>query len=86
MLGSGNFGQVVRVVNRLDWIEYAVKITKKPSHKRRVNMEEALQEVYALAALSASSENTHIVRYFTGWIEEEQLYIQMELCQTSLLE
>ena len=36
-----------------------------------MNMDEALQEVYALAALSATTESPHIVRYFTGWIENE---------------
>lgn len=47
-------------------------------------MYEALQEAYALSALSVSSENPYIVRYYRGWIENEQLYIQMELCEQSL--
>jgi len=42
-------------------------------------MFEALQEAYALSALSVSCENPYIVRYYRGWIEDEQLYIQMEL-------
>ena len=47
-------------------------------------MFEALQEVYALSYLSVSSENQYIVRYYRGWIDDGQLYIQMELCQKSL--
>ena len=68
VLGIGHFGQVIRVINKLDQIEYAVKVSQKPSPKRksllilgRVNMDEALQEVYALAALSATTESPHIV-------------------------
>ena len=76
----------MKVLNWVDGIEYAVKVTKKPNFKTWVNMEEALQEVFVLSALSASTECPHIVRYFTGWIEDEQLYIQMELCENSLLQ
>lgn len=83
-LGKGNFGSVVKCQNKLDGIEYAIKITEKQHPKKRLNMYEALQEAYALAALSVSSENPYIVRYYRGWIENEQLYIQMELCETSL--
>lgn len=78
-IGKGHFGSVVRCQNKLDGIEYAIKITEETHPKRRLNMYEALQEAYALAALSVSSENPYIVRYYRGWIENEQLYIQMEL-------
>lgn len=78
-IGKGHFGSVVRCQNKLDGIEYAIKITERQHPKMRVNMYEALQEAYALAALTVSSENPYIVRYYRGWIEDEQLYIQMEL-------
>lgn len=83
-LGKGHFGSVVKCQNKLDGIEYAIKITERQHPKRRLNMYEALQEAYALSALSVSSENPYIVRYYRGWIENEQLYIQMELCENSL--
>lgn len=83
-LGRGHFGSVVKCQNKLDGIEYAIKITEPQNPKKRLNMYEALQEAYALAALSVSSENPYIVRYYRGWIENEQLYIQMELCESSL--
>lgn len=75
---------MVKCQNKLDGIEYAIKITERQHPKRRLNMYEALQEAYALSALSVSSENPYIVRYYRGWIENEQLYIQMELCENSL--
>ena len=68
----------------MEGIEYAIKITEKQHPKKSVNMYEALQEAYALAALSVTSESQYIVRYYTGWIENGQLYIQMELCESSL--
>ena len=85
-IGRGNFGSVIRCRNRLDGIEYAIKITDKVNSKYGNSMFEALQEVYALSALSVSSENQYIVRYYRGWIDDDQLYIQMELCESSLLD
>ena len=85
-IGRGNFGSVVKCRNKLDGIEYAIKITERSTPKNRNSIYEALQEVYALSALSVSSESQHIVRYYRGWIENAQLYIQMELCEQSLYE
>jgi hypothetical protein len=85
-VGKGNFGSVVRCKNKLDGIEYAIKITDQSTPKHGNSMLDALQEVYALSALSVSSENPYIVRYYRGWIDNEQLFIQMELCESSLAE
>lgn len=85
-VGRGNFGSVVRCRNKLDGIEYAIKITDQNTPKHGNSMIEALQEVYALSALSVSSENPYIVRYYRGWIDDEQLFIQMELWESSLAE
>ena len=84
VLGKGHYGSVLKWQNKLDNIEYAIKITNKLHPKKRQWMDETLKEVYALAALSASTENSYIVRYYRGWIENAQLYIQMELCDWSL--
>ena len=75
---------MVKCRNKIDGIEYAIKITEKRAPKTGNSMFEALQEVYALSYLSVSSENQYIVRYYRGWIDDGQLYIQMELCQQSL--
>ncbi|CAI2361851.1 unnamed protein product [Moneuplotes crassus] len=84
IIGKGHFGSVVKARNKCDGIEYAIKITERQNPKNKMRLGEALQEAYALSALSVSSENPYIVRYNTAWHENEQLYIQMELCEKSL--
>jgi len=84
VLGGGSFGSVYRVRKRLDGCLYAVKMVKKAviGHSGR---ERILKEVYALSALGSKSENAHVVRYFTSWIDvDDRLYIQTELCDMSL--
>ena len=89
LIGRGNFGSVVKSTNRLDGLEYAVKISQKPNKKSTrlaplifkgsTILEEALHEVFALSALSVAGENPYIVRYYNGWIENDQLYIVVSL-------
>ena len=85
-IGKGHFGTVVKCRNKIDGLEYAIKITNKSDHKRNESIWQALQEVWALSALSVSSENVYIVRYYRGWVENDQLFIQMELCDKSLFD
>lgn len=77
-IGKGHFGVVARCKNRLDGLEYAVKIT---NHKWRgeCGKREALQEVFALSALSVCDDNPYIVKYFNGWVEDSKLYIVVTL-------
>src|ERR1700761_7468899 len=44
------------------------------------NLEDILKEVKILSSLS----EVHVVRYFESWIENNTLYIQMELCSHNL--
>lgn len=79
-IGTGNFSQVFKVLKRIDGCLYAVKHSTRQLHldtERR----KALMEVQSLAALG-SHEN--IVGYYSSWFENEQLFIQMELCDHSL--
>eukprot|EP00826_Nyctotherus_ovalis_P018855 TRINITY_DN1571_c0_g1_i14.p1 TRINITY_DN1571_c0_g1~~TRINITY_DN1571_c0_g1_i14.p1 ORF type:complete len:381 (+),score=70.14 TRINITY_DN1571_c0_g1_i14:328-1470(+) len=80
-IGKGHFGVVTRCRNRLDGLEYAIKIT---SHKWRSDYgkKEALQEVFALSALSVCDDNPYIVKYFNGWVEDSKLYIVVTRCVT----
>mmetsp|Transcript_48779 Transcript_48779/g.66400 ORF Transcript_48779/g.66400 Transcript_48779/m.66400 type:complete len:109 (-) Transcript_48779:427-753(-) len=43
-----------------------------------------LQELYALSALSVGIECPYIVRYHSSWIEDNILYIVMEMCKNTL--
>jgi hypothetical protein len=68
----------MRCKNKLDQLEYAVKVTSKKIRSKIVQIylldsfEKAsfLQEVYALSALSVGFESPHIVRYYSGWLED----------------
>ncbi|XP_057534243.1 wee1-like protein kinase isoform X2 [Amaranthus tricolor] len=79
-IGNGNFSRVFKVLKRIDGCMYAVKHSTRQlclETERR----KALMEVQALAAIGF---HENIVAYHTSWFENEQLYIQMELCDYSL--
>mmetsp|Transcript_16951 Transcript_16951/g.31362 ORF Transcript_16951/g.31362 Transcript_16951/m.31362 type:complete len:537 (-) Transcript_16951:201-1811(-) len=84
-LGNGSFGNVFKVLSRLDGCMYAIKVAHRPA-KGVADKDRMLKEVYALAALSdqADTATFHIVRYHQAWMEESRLYIQTELCTTTL--
>ena len=84
-LGSGSFGKVFKALSRLDGCFYAIKVAHRVA-KGVSDKDRMLKEVYALAALSdqADTATFHIVRYHQAWMEEERLYIQTELCTTTL--
>lgn len=79
-IGVGNFSRVFKVLKRIDGCLYAVKHTTRQLHQD-TDRRKAFMEVQALAALG-SHEN--IVTYYSSWFENEQLYIQLELCDHSL--
>ncbi|OWM78000.1 wee1-like protein kinase isoform X2 [Punica granatum] len=79
-IGTGNFSRVFKVLKRIDGCLYAVKHSTRQLH-HDTERRKALMEVQALAALG-SHEN--ITSYYSSWFENEQLYIQMELCDYSL--
>ncbi|CAN6482934.1 unnamed protein product [Victoria cruziana] len=79
-IGCGNFSRVFKVLKRIDGCIYAVKHTIKQLHQE-TERRRALMEVQALAAVGF---HRNIVGYYTSWFENDQLYIQMELCDHSL--
>jgi hypothetical protein len=85
VIGSGSFGTVYRVRGKLDGIGYAIKKSRRRPHSQHERAA-MMVEVQALAALSAQEDSDKtccIVRYYSAWIEDEYLCIQMELCESS---
>ena len=84
-IGTGSFGTVFKVRSRLDGCTYAIKCVNAST--MFVNERQRLKEVHALAALNdigKAGANEHIVRYHQAWIEDNRLYIQTELCTSTL--
>ncbi|TKY49958.1 Wee protein kinase [Spatholobus suberectus] len=79
-IGRGNFSNVFKVLKRIDGCLYAVKRSTRQLCREAERIK-ALMEVQALAALGF---HENIVGYYSSWFENEQLYIQMELCDHSL--
>ncbi|MCJ1366125.1 hypothetical protein MMC16_005250 [Acarospora aff. strigata] len=74
LIGKGGYGKVFRVINRLDGQQYAIKkITLSAKRLKKLQnggsneLELLLREIRALARL----EHLNIVRYFGGWIEQD---------------
>ena len=83
IIGRGIFGVVYKAKGIMDGIYYAVKKSKRRYNDRN----KMLQEVHALAALSASEDvdvTSTIVRYYSGWIEDDHIFITMELCEGNI--
>jgi len=91
-IGKGCFGTVHKVLSRLDGCLYAIKASHSSMSRHGMTQpcsRTALKEVHALAALCNQSNvgTFHIVRYHQAFVDiDELLYIQMELCECSLLE
>eukprot|EP00124_Ichthyophonus_hoferi_P000528 Ihof_evm6s20 gene=Ihof_evmTU6s20 len=76
LLGSGEYGNVYKCINRLDGCFYAIKRTKKP-FRGSTEEQEMLREVYAHAVLGVSP---YVVRYYSAWEEDNHMLIQNEYC------
>lgn len=74
VLGEGSFGRVYKCKDKVDGIEYAVKVSEKYNSL-------AVEEVRKHEALS---EHPNCVKFYKAWEEGRSLYIQMELCDESL--
>jgi wee1-like protein kinase len=75
-LGSGEFGDVFKCINRLDGCTYAIKRSKKPIAGSALE-ESAWTEVCAHAILV---KHNHIVQYYSAWAEADRMLIQNEYC------
>ncbi|KAL3923745.1 MAG: hypothetical protein SGILL_001469 [Bacillariaceae sp.] len=67
-LGKGGFGTAYRVRNKVDAKEYAMKKVLIPSSSLQV-----LQRILREAQVLSSLESTHIVRYYSAWMEKGRM-------------
>jgi hypothetical protein len=84
-LGDGSFGTVYKCLSRLDGCTYAIKAAKKIA-RGATDLDRMLREVRSLAALSDLTDPAafHIVRYHQAWLDDRRLFIQTELCTSTL--
>ena len=87
-IGNGTFGTVYAAKHKMSHANYAVKRSKRAftSKMERTNM---LKEVEYMAEAQEGGGgdgdgDNHIVRYMGAWIEDERVYLQMELCEMSV--
>jgi serine/threonine protein kinase len=77
-LGSGAFGNVVKVKHELSNHYFAIKILK---NSIRLNPELILKEVQAIASLN----DPNIINYKYSFVENDELYLVMEYCENGSL-
>ena len=81
-IGSGSFGDVFRVRSKEDGQMYAIKRSRVP-FRGTTDRKEKLEEVRKMESLP---HHPNCVRFYQAWEENQFLYIQLELCKTSLSE
>uniref|UniRef100_A0A182MZC3 Wee1-like protein kinase n=1 Tax=Anopheles dirus TaxID=7168 RepID=A0A182MZC3_9DIPT len=82
LIGTGEFGQVYRCLNRLDGCIYAIKKSIQPVAGSSFE-KTALNEVYAHAVLG---KHDNVVRYYSAWAENNHMLIQNEYCNGGSLQ
>nr|CBN81397.1 Membrane-associated tyrosine-and threonine-specific cdc2-inhibitory kinase [Dicentrarchus labrax] len=81
LLGRGSFGEVYKVQSTEDGLQYAVK---RSAHRFRGNSERN-RSVREARNHERLCPHPHILNFVAAWEECGRLYIQTELCSTSLL-
>ncbi|KAF4106757.1 membrane-associated tyrosine- and threonine-specific cdc2-inhibitory kinase isoform X2 [Onychostoma macrolepis] len=81
LIGQGSFGEVFKVVSLLDGCQYAVKRSVQ-RFRGEVERARSIAEAWNHEGLHS---HPYILGFIAAWEEAGHLYIQTELCCTSLL-
>jgi hypothetical protein len=81
LIGSGSFGKVYKCQSTLDRRHYAVKEVK---HTSSASKEARILAILSDYPASAAFLAFHVVRYYSAWAEGSRLFIQTELCTSTL--
>lgn len=79
-LGAGSFGEVFKVKSSEDGHHYAVK----RSRERFRGDSDRIRKLEEVAKHEKLPKHPNCVRFVKAWEERQHLYIQTELCKTSL--
>lgn len=79
-IGAGSFGEVFKVRSKEDGKLYAVKKSQE-KFRGESDRKRKLEEVAKYEKLPPHS---NLVKFYRAWEEQQQLYIQIELCAMSL--
>jgi len=89
MLERGDNGEVYLVCHRITGVRYAIKKTTKNCRWKSMNcpyVYDYNQNVFGEARALATLQHPNIVNYFFSWVEQKQLYLQLEYCSGGSLE
>lgn len=85
-IGKGTFGAVYCARHKVSQVNYAVKKSRR-AFNNNVDRNNMLKEVETMAemfAVDTGAEVTHVVQYMGAWIEDDRVFLQMELCDMSV--
>ena len=77
LLGKGGYGVVHHVVNLVDGQDYAIKripLSAKRLKSLRDNGKEELEKILKEIRTLARLEHSNIVRYYTAWIQQTEIF------------
>lgn len=85
ILGSGEFSEVVKVMDRETGQMSAVKRSKMP-FKGQLDRKRAVEEVEVMRHLQQNGGHANLVRLLDAWEETDHLFLQTELCSSGTLD
>ena len=85
-IGKGTFGAVYCAKHKVSHVNYAVKKSRRAftNNFDRNNMLKEVETMAEVSACDSGTEVSHVVQYMGAWIEDDRVFLQMELCDGSV--